>query len=126
MPSSAIFTANAPRPTGPYSQAVESASFVFISGQVPLDPVRGGLSGSGIGDQARQALRNCKAVLAAAGLSVANLVKTTVYLRSLADFDAFNAIYEEELAGAKPARSVVEVSALPRGALVEIEAIACR
>jgi 2-iminobutanoate/2-iminopropanoate deaminase len=100
--------------------------FVFISGQIPLDPDSGLLKGETIADQSRQALYNLKAILAAANLSPDALVKTTVYLRSMADFAAFNAVYEEEIAGARPARSVVEVNALPRGALVEIEAIACR
>jgi 2-iminobutanoate/2-iminopropanoate deaminase len=126
MPQKTIHTDNAPAPVGPYSQAVDAGSLVFISGQIPLDPASGALRGDSLRDQARQALANLKAVLAGAGLSTAALVKTTVYIRSMADFGAFNAVYEEELAGAKPARAVVEVSALPKGALVEIEAIACR
>jgi 2-iminobutanoate/2-iminopropanoate deaminase len=121
-----ITSAHAPQPIGPYSQAVEAGEFLFISGQIPLDPVAGTLCGATIGEQARQALANLKAVLAEAGLAPSNLVKTTVFLRSIADFSAFNVVYEEALDGAKPARSVVEVGGLPRGALVEIEAIACR
>ena len=122
----AITTPNAPQPIGPYSQAMAAGSLLFISGQIPLDPATGELCGSSIGEQARRALRNLKAVLAQAGLAPEHLVKTTVFLRSLADFGEFNAIYEEELAGAKPARSVVEVAGLPREALIEIEAIGCR
>jgi 2-iminobutanoate/2-iminopropanoate deaminase len=121
-----IHTASAPQPIGPYSQATTSVGFVFISGQIALDPESGALKGSSIEEQTRQAMRNLKAVLGAAGLAPDALVKTTVFLRSMADFGAFNVIYEEELAGARPARSVVEVGALPRGALVEIEGVACR
>lgn len=126
MPHTVILTPNAPQPIGPYSQAIDTGTFVFVSGQVPIDPATGKLSGDTIDTQARQALRNLKAVLAAAGLGPRTIVKTLVFLRSMADFTAFNAIYEEELDGAKPARSTVEVSALPRGSLVEIEAVACR
>jgi 2-iminobutanoate/2-iminopropanoate deaminase len=126
MPHKAINTSNAPQPAGPYSQAVEAQGFVFFSGQIPLDPDSGTIKGSTIEEQAHQAMRNLKAVLAAAGLAPGALVKTTVFLRSMADFSAFNKIYEEELGGALPARSVVEVAALPRGAFIEIEAIACR
>jgi 2-iminobutanoate/2-iminopropanoate deaminase len=121
-----ITSVHAPQPIGPYSQAVEAGSFLFISGQIPLDPATGALCGATIGEQAHKALANLKAVLAEAGLAPSSLVKTTVFLRSMADFGAFNAIYEAELDGAKPARSVVEVAGLPRGALIEIEAIACR
>lgn len=126
MPLHAVFSDQAPKPIGPYSQAIESAAFVFISGQLPLDPATGALSGASTRDQARQSLRNLLAVLRAAGLGASNLVKTTVFLRSMGDFGEFNEVYEEALGPSKPARSVVEVSALPRGALVEIEAVACR
>lgn len=105
---------------------MEAPPFVFVSGLLPLDPATGALCGDEIGDQARRAMLNLKAVLAAAGLTPLSLVKTTVYLRSLADFGRFNAVYEQELGGAKPARSVVEVAGLPKNALLEIEAIACR
>jgi 2-iminobutanoate/2-iminopropanoate deaminase len=126
MPHSIILTPEAPQPIGPYSQAIGAGPFLFISGQVPLDPATGELDGDRIETQARRALRNLKAVLSVAGFGPADLVKTTVFLRSMADFGTFNSLYEEELNGAKPARSVVEVSALPRNALVEIEAVACR
>ena len=126
MPHTTIHTTEAPQPIGPYSQGTGAGPFIFISGQIPLDPATGSLSGDTIETQGKQALRNLKAVLAAAGLGPEDLVKTTVFIRSMADFGAFNALYEEELGGAKPARSVVEVSALPKAALVEIEAIACR
>jgi 2-iminobutanoate/2-iminopropanoate deaminase len=126
MPNTILHTPAAPQPVGPYSQAVCAGPFVFASGQIPLDPATGALDGAAIEPQARRALRNLLAVLSAAGFGPSDLVKTTVYLRSMADFGAFNAVYEEELNGARPARSVVEVSALPRNALIEIEAIACR
>jgi 2-iminobutanoate/2-iminopropanoate deaminase len=126
MDSSVIFTPNAPKPIGPYSQAVAAGQFLFISGQIPLVPESNTLVGPTIGEQTRQALKNLKAVLSSQSLETSSLVKTTVFLRSLADFAAFNAVYEEELAGARPARSVVEVSGLPKNVLVEIEAIACR
>lgn len=126
MPQTVILTPMAPQPIGPYSQAIDTGTFVFISGQVPIDPATGSLSGDTIDTQGRQALRNLKAVLAAAGLGPRHLVKTLVFLRSMADFNTFNAIYEEELEGAKPARSAVAVSALPMDSLVEIEAVACR
>ena len=126
MPHSTIRTPAAPLPSALTSQAIDTGTFLFVSGQVPIDPASGKLSGETIDTQGRQALRNLKAVLAAAGLEPAHLVKTLVFIRSMADFAAFNALYEEELGDARPARSVVEVSALPRGALVEIEAVACR
>ena len=126
MPHQIIHTSAAPQPAGPYSQAVAVGKVVFISGQIPLDPKTGELIGPFIREQTLQAMRNLKAVLAEAGCAPDALVKTTVYLRSIRDYSAFNAVYEEELGSARPARSVVEVAALPRGALVEIEAIACR
>ncbi len=126
MQAAPIYTPNAPKPVGPYSQGVSSGDFVFISGQIPLDPASGAVTGATIADQARQALANLKAVLSSQSMGTDALVKTTVFLRSMADFAAFNAVYEEELCGARPARSVVEVAALPKNVLVEIEAIACR
>jgi 2-iminobutanoate/2-iminopropanoate deaminase len=126
MPNIPIQTANAPQPIGPYSQAIDTGSLVFISGQIPIDPKTGTMTGTTIEEQADRALLNLKAVLEAAGLPAESLVKTTVFLRSMAYFSAFNAIYERHLNAAKPARSVVEVSALPKGALCEIEAVACR
>jgi 2-iminobutanoate/2-iminopropanoate deaminase len=126
MPHQTIATARAPQPVGPYSQAVWANGLLFISGQIPLDPVSGALVGADMREQARQTLRNLKEVLVSSGLTVNALVKTTVYLRSMADFAAFNAVYEEELGTAKPARSVLEANALPRNALVEIEGVACR
>jgi len=126
MQTEPILTPNAPQPIGPYSQAVAVGNLVFVSGQIPLDPATGAVVGATIVEQARQALRNLLAILAAQSLDANALVKTTVFIRSMADFAAFNAVYAEELGTAKPARSVVEVSALPKNVLVEIEGIACR
>jgi 2-iminobutanoate/2-iminopropanoate deaminase len=121
-----ILTEKAPKPIGPYSQAIEVKPLLFVSGQIPLDPVSGAVVAGGFEAQAVAALANLREVLAVAGLTFANLVKTTVFLRNMSDFSCFNLVYERTLNGAAPARSVVEVSALPRGVLVEIEAIACR
>ncbi|MDR2694493.1 MAG: Rid family detoxifying hydrolase [Chitinispirillales bacterium] len=121
-----ILTEKAPKPIGPYSQAIEVKPLLFVSGQIPLDPVSGAVVAGGFEAQAETALANLREVLAAAGLSFANLVKTTVFLRNMSDFSCFNLVYERTMNGAAPARSVVEVSSLPRGVLVEIEAIACR
>jgi 2-iminobutanoate/2-iminopropanoate deaminase len=126
MEPSAVFTSNAPKPIGPYSQAMAAGQFLFISGQIPLVPASNALVGPTIGEQTRQAIKNLKAVLSSQSLELSSLVKTTVFLRSMVDFAAFNTVYEQELAGAKPARSVVEVSGLPKNVLIEIEAIACR
>ena len=126
MPLSVIQTPDAPQPIGPYSQAIDTGSLVFISGQIPLDPVSGSVTGATVEEQATCALMNLKAVLSVAGLTPASLIKTTVFLRSMNDFAAFNVVYGCLLDGVKPARSVVEVGALPKGVLVEIEAIACR
>ena len=126
MQATSINTPNAPQPIGPYSQAIAAGSFIFISGQIPLDPAHGTVVGAAIAEQARQALKNLKAVLECQSLGTSALVKTTVFIRSMADFAAFNEVYEQELGSARPARSVVEVSGLPKNVLVEIEAIACR
>jgi 2-iminobutanoate/2-iminopropanoate deaminase len=121
-----ILTANAPKPIGPYSQAIDTGEFVFISGQIPLDPMTGNIVGDEIAGQAEAALNNLRAVLSAAGLAFDNLVKTTVFLCDMNDFSLFNKVYKDILGSAAPARSVVGVSALPRGVLVEIEAVAWR
>jgi 2-iminobutanoate/2-iminopropanoate deaminase len=126
MDKKIVFTENAPKPIGPYSQAIVTGDFIFISGQIPLDPKTGAVVGTTIQEQATQALSNLKAILASQSLEVTALVKTTAFIRSMADFPAFNAIYEDALHGWKPARSVVEVSGLPKNVMVEIEAIACR
>lgn len=123
-----INTPEAPAAIGPYSQAIEcrSSSFLFLSGQIPLDPKAGGLVGPDIKEQTRQVLKNLDAILLAAGLARWNVVKTTIYLVNLQDFGTVNEIYSEYFGEHKPARSTVQVAALPKGALIEIEAIAAR
>ena len=118
-----IETAHAPAAVGPYTQAIEANGMLYTSGQIPLDPRSGRIDAEGIEAQTAQAIRNLAAVLEAAGSSLEKVVKTTCFLRSMDDFAAFNAGYAALFPG-KPARSCVEVSALPKGALVEIEAIA--
>lgn len=122
--SSAVNSGNAPAPIGPYSQAVRSAGFLYCSGQIALDPGGGNLVGSSAAEQAEQALRNLGAVLEAGGLTYAEVVKTTVFLTRMEDFGAVNEVYGRYFGSAKPARSTVAVAALPKGALVEIEAVA--
>lgn len=116
--------ANAPKAVGPYSPAVVAGGMAFLSGQVGLDPTTGQLVGSGIEEQTAQALRNLKAVLVSLGLTFSDVVKTTIFLTDLGHFQTVNKIYGETLAGHKPARSTFQVSALPLGAIVEIEMIA--
>ena len=119
-----ISTTNAPAAIGPYSQAIDCGAFLVTSGQVPFDPATGVIVEGGIGAQTRQSLNNVKAILEAAGLTMDNVVKTTVFLQNMGDFAAMNAVYAEFFTeGQYPARSAVEVAALPKGALVEIETI---
>ncbi len=118
-----IKTDQAPKAIGPYSQAVKAGNMLFLSGQIPINPATGEITGD-IKAQTRQALENLKAILSASGASPENVVKTTVFLKNLDDFNAMNEIYREYFSGDPPARSTVEVSRIPRGALVEIEAIA--
>lgn len=121
----AIATTNAPGAIGPYSQAIDAGAFVFVSGQIPVDPATGNIP-EGISAQAAQSLKNLAAILDAAGLSTANVVKTTVFLADMADFAAMNAEYAKAFAEPFPARSAVAVRELPKGVLVEIEAIAVK
>ena len=118
-----IHSNQAPAAVGPYSQASAAGGFIFASGQIPLDPETGAIQGEEITAQTEQIIRNISAVLSEAGSELAHVVKTTCFLRNIGDFAAFNAVYEKHFAG-KPARSCVEVSALPKGALAEIEVIA--
>ena len=118
-----VHTDRAPAAVGPYSQAVVSGGLCFTSGQIALSPETGEIVGADITTQTRQVLENLCAVLAAAGTSAERVVKTTCYLADIADFAAFNAVYAEYFPG-KPARSCVAVKDLPRGALVEVEAVA--
>lgn len=125
MSAQRIYTAAAPAPIGPYNQAVRIDRLIFCSGQIAIDPVAGTLIEGDVAQQAEQVLSNIAAVLAAAGTSFANVVKTTIFLIDMADFAAVNQIYGQAFSsGVAPARSTVAVAALPLGARVEIEAIA--
>src|SRR3990172_1802281 len=119
-----IHTDSAPKAIGPYSQAIRVGDFVFTAGQIALDPATGELAGATIEEQTRRALTNLKAVLEAAGSGMGKVVKTTVFLANLADFAKMNAVYGEFFPGNPPARTTLQVAALPRGALVEIECVA--
>jgi 2-iminobutanoate/2-iminopropanoate deaminase len=122
-----ISTPNAPAAIGPYSQAVDSgAGLVFLSGQLPIDPATGAFPEGGVRAQTRQSLMNARAILQAAGLDLANVVKTTVFLADMGDFAAMNEVYAQFFAEPFPARSAVAVKTLPKRALVEIECIAAR
>ncbi|MCQ2583172.1 MAG: RidA family protein [Treponema sp.] len=118
-----INTKNAPAAIGPYSQGMIVGNMIYTSGQIPINPETGNIEATDIESQADQACRNIKAVLEAAGSSLEKVVKTTCFLQHISDFASFNAVYEKYFTG-KPARSCVEVGALPKGALVEIEVIA--
>ncbi|MBR5166535.1 MAG: RidA family protein [Salinivirgaceae bacterium] len=119
-----IATADAPQAIGPYSQAVEANGFVFISGQIPIVPATGQMP-EGIEAQTEQVMRNIGAILKAAGLGYADVVKSTVLLKNIADFVAMNGIYAKYFTTECPARAAFEVGALPKGALIEVEVIAC-
>jgi 2-iminobutanoate/2-iminopropanoate deaminase len=119
-----VNTTAAPAAIGPYNQAVRAGNFVFTSGQLGMDPVGGQLA-EGVEAQARQAMANVGAVLEAAGASFAHVVKTTIFLTDMGDFQTVNAVYASYFPADPPARSTVQVAALPRQGLVEIEAIAC-
>lgn len=121
-----IFTEKAPAAIGPYSQAIEANGMVFMSGQIPVNPETGEFVEGGIVEQTTQVFENIKNVLAEAGLTTANVVKTTVFLADMSLFADMNAVYAKYFDGAFPARSAVAVKALPKGALVEIECIAVR
>lgn len=115
----------APAPVGPYNQAVIIGNLVYTAGQIPLDPVSGQMVGTDAGEQAQQVLKNLKAVLEAAGSSLAKVAKTTVFLKDLNDFNAMNEVYAQYFdAATAPARSTIQVVRLPKDSLVEIEAVA--
>lgn len=124
MTRTAISTPAAPLALGPYSQAIRIADFLFVSGQVPLDPATGQLIAGDISAQTAQALRNLDAILAAAGVARDDVVKTTVYLADMGHFAAMNAVYATFFPDPAPARAAVQVARLPMNALVEIDAIA--
>ena len=119
-----IHSANAPEPVGPYVQAVAAGDFVFLSGQIALDPATGSIVQGDAAAQADRALRNIGAVLEAAGLGYDDVVKTTLYLTDMGDFASVNQVYAKYFDSAKPARTTVAVAALPKGSLVELDAIA--
>lgn len=121
-----VETSAAPLPVGPYSQAFWCGELLFVSGQIPVDPKTGLVCGVTILEQAPRAIENMISVLTSQGLGVGSLVKTTVYMRNMDDFSLFNQIYSSLMGEARPARSVVAVSGLPKDVLVEIEAVACR
>jgi 2-iminobutanoate/2-iminopropanoate deaminase len=122
----AVSTDNAPKAIGPYSQAVIADNVVYTAGQVALDPTSGELVGTSVAEQTEQVLKNIAAVLAASGASLGQVVKTTVYLADMADFSAMNDVYARHFGGHRPARSTVQAAGLPKGARVEIDAVAVR
>ena len=124
MTKEIVSTQDAPMAIGPYSQAVKQDGFVFVSGQVPLDPSNGELVTGSIGEQTRRAMENLGAVLKAAGAGYESIVKVTAFLIDMADFAEFNEVYGEFFHSQPPARATVGVSALPKGARVEVECIA--
>lgn len=119
-----INTDQAPKAIGPYSQAIKANGFLFVSGQLPIDPVTGKFAAGEIEGQTRQSLANLKSILAAEGLTFTHVLKTTVYLKDMSHFAAMNAVYAECFAKDAPARVCIQVSKLPNDALVEIELIA--
>lgn len=121
-----IFTEKAPAAIGPYSQAIEANGMVFVSGQLPVDPATGTFAPGGVAEQTEQSFKNISSILAEAGLTTANIVKTTVFLADMSLFAEMNAVYATYFDGDFPARSAVAVKALPKDALVEIECIAVR
>lgn len=121
-----ILTEQAPKPIGPYSQAIEAGGFIFCSGQIPLDPLTGQLVTGDIKVQTERILANLEAVLTAAGSSLEQTVKLTVYLTNLGDFETLNKVLGERFKKDPPARAVVQVSALPKNALVEVDLIALK
>ena len=118
-----ISTPKAPAAIGPYSQAIETDGYLFTSGQIPINPATGEIEGTTIEEQAEQVMQNIGAILEQAGLTFADVVKTTCFLADLADFAAFNAVYAKYFPEAAPARSCFAVAGLPKGAKVEVETI---
>ncbi|MCX7826524.1 MAG: RidA family protein [Verrucomicrobiae bacterium] len=124
MKTTIVATDKAPKAVGPYSQAVRAGDFLFCAGQIPLDPATGNLVAGGIREQTERVLENIKAVLASQGIGVEHVVKTTVFMTNLADFAAMNEVYAKCFPTNPPARSTVQVAALPKGAQIEIEVTA--
>jgi 2-iminobutanoate/2-iminopropanoate deaminase len=119
-----VLTDRGPKPIGPYSQAVRANGFLFLSGQIALDPKTGEISGAGVAEQTERVLENIKGIVEAAGSKMPHVVKTTVFLKNMNDFAAMNEVYARYFTAAPPARSTVEVARLPKDALVEIEVTA--
>lgn len=126
MTKKSVAAANGAKPIGPYSTAIENGDLLFISGQIPLDGATGKLVPGDVSAQARQSIENLKAILAAAGMTFANVVKTTIFLTDMGDFAAVNEVYKSYVTEPFPARSTFAVAALPMGAKVEVEMIAAR
>lgn len=126
MSNHKIETTAAPAAIGPYSQAIQAGNLLFLSGQIPLDPATGEVVAGGIEAQTRQVMSNLQAVLKAAGFDVADLVKTTIYLTDLGNFATVNGLYGDYFGATPPARATVQVSALPKGVMVEIDGIAVK
>ena len=122
----ALHTDKAPAAVGPYSQAIEANGFIFASGQLPIDPSTNAFAEGGVKEQTRQSLTNARNVLAAAGVDLSHVVKTTVFLSDMDNFAAMNEVYAEFFKEPYPARSAIAVKALPNGALVEVECIAVK
>lgn len=122
--NTAVSTEKAPAAIGPYSQAVQAGSTVYVSGQLPIDPATGAFAGEDIRAQTRQSLTNIRSILEAVGADMSKVVKTTVLLKNIADFAAMNEVYAEFFAAPYPARAAFQVAALPKDALVEIECVA--
>lgn len=121
-----VATDGAPKAIGPYSQGIDAGSLVFLSGQIPLDPATGQMVTGGIAEQTERVLKNLEAVLKASGLTMNHVVRTTVFLVDLGEFTAMNEVYARHFPKDPPARSTVQVAALPKGARIEIDAIAAR
>lgn len=119
-----VSTEKAPKALGPYSQAIRAGGFIWCSGQIPINPATNSIEAATIEDQTRQSISNLKNVLEAAGSSLANVVKTTVFIKDMNDFAALNGVYAEMFGDTKPARSCVEVARLPKDVKVEIECVA--
>jgi len=126
MAKKVVFTEKAPKPIGPYSQAIVVGNTIYLSGQIAIDPETNTMVEGGIEDQTRRVLENIKAVLEEAGFTLRDVVKVTVFLKDIKMFEGFNKIYGEYFGEAPPARTTVEVSNLPKGALLEIDAIAVK
>jgi len=124
MPKNILKTANAPQAIGPYSQAVVANGFVFVSGQIPINPITGGVIDGDIKEQTKQVMENAKAILAAAGCTMANIVRATIYCKNIADFAVINEVYGGYFPSEPPARSTVEVARLPKDANIEMDFIA--